>query len=226
MVFFTGAWAQAIHHFSEQVQVNRLTVHEVVRATSGWEGRLSGKVWPEETSLLECAFAGKVADELIDEEDGQVFEAVRQKRASKKAGAASSSSGAGSEVKTAAAAASSGAGVSPAGMASSSSIPPPAISPSSPCGVQRRKPVTGRTPAEMKSYMPQGPGRYLSYDNILHNKWKVEMKQKPSPPRIFSKCFADGAVTSEREALLMCLRWAWAVEVELSGTDCPFDLSD
>ena len=89
-------------------------------------------------------------------------------------------------------------------------------------GPARRRIPTGpvETPEEVKKYMPPGPLRYISYDNVLHYRWKVDMKIKPDPPRVCSKSWSMTGL-SERDALLHVLRWAWQVEHELTCTACP-----
>eukprot|EP00971_Amphidinium_carterae_P043356 853390-Amphidinium_carterae.1 len=96
---------------------------------------------------------------------------------------------------------------------------------SSGSGPSRHRIPTGHvhTPEELKRFMPTGPGRYISFDDVLHNRYKVQMKCRPEGQKVCSKSWNDG--TSERECLLICLRFAWDVERELTGAACPYDLS-
>ena len=72
--------------------------------------------------------------------------------------------------------------------------------------------------------MPVGPGRYITFDDVLRFRWKVEMKARPVPPRVCSKAWKNGGL-SQRQALIYVPRWAWDVEKELPGAECPYDLS-
>jgi hypothetical protein len=189
------------------------------------DSRLGAKPDPKITSLLQSEECEEVTAGLIDEEEADVFAAVRVKKKPK----AASSSGSRATAEKPKAPTAAAAAASSSGAASSSSGAAAASSSGAPLALVaaagRRAPVQGKTPQDVKLYMPPGPGRYLQLDEMRHFRWRVEMKAKADPPRVFSKCYAVGSLASSREAMLMCIRWAWAVEKDTTGAECPWDLS-
>ena len=67
MQFLNSAWASTVHHFSEQVRVNKMTLCDSVRASSGWEPKFTS--WKNDTSGGECTgpdLRQDVADHIAD----------------------------------------------------------------------------------------------------------------------------------------------------------------
>jgi hypothetical protein len=127
-----------------------------------------------------------------------------------------------------AAAASAGEGGAEAGLAEAS--PAPAAADGEVAIVQHRP---GRIVAELydrtraQAWLPNVRGcTILLFRDKL---WQVRYRARPVPPRSHSVTFEAAAgpagLRAHVEALVQCLRWAWAVHAESGGTDPPPDLA-
>lgn len=77
------------------------------------------------------------------------------------------------------------------------------------------------TEADLSPMLPQVPGCTLVRDGSLHMRWSVRY---PNPSAPFSTSKVWDETTSERDAALLCLKWAWRCHAQLTGESCGWDL--
>lgn len=68
------------------------------------------------------------------------------------------------------------------------------------------------------SYIPQVKGCSIYKDTKLHMRW-VCSYPTPSPPHSTSQAFG---VSSDKAAMLHCIKWLWAQHVANGGEECPY----
>lgn len=76
---------------------------------------------------------------------------------------------------------------------------------------------------EAAAYLPSVAGCTISKDERLHYRWKVSYPADEAP---FTCSKVWNQTTTQRSALLVVLRWAWAAHVKHTGEPCPYNLED
>ena len=74
-----------------------------------------------------------------------------------------------------------------------------------------------------KKYLPVVLGCNLSIESDWHLRWRVSYPT-PQIPDNASRCFEENDMDDMRQALLFCLRWAWAQHLNIAKEPCPWDL--
>eukprot|EP00974_Lingulodinium_polyedra_P002627 246365-Lingulodinium_polyedra.AAC.1 len=73
--------------------------------------------------------------------------------------------------------------------------------------------------ADIRPLLPPVAGCTILKDDVLHMRWKVKYP-RPEPPYSTSRVW--NAVTSERDSVLYCLKWAWEAHAQVTQEPCPF----
>lgn len=87
--------------------------------------------------------------------------------------------------------------------------------------VQKAMEVNAKLDREYAAkYIPQVTGCSIYKDTKLHMRWSASYPTA-SPPHSTSQAFG---VSSDRDAMLHCLRWLWTQHAAHGGGECPFAL--
>jgi hypothetical protein len=76
---------------------------------------------------------------------------------------------------------------------------------------------------EAKVWIPGVSGCTLTFDDVLHMRWKISYPNSEAP---FSTSCVWGPDITSRTALFHCLQWAWECHQRATGEECPFDFSE
>ena len=75
------------------------------------------------------------------------------------------------------------------------------------------------TVKHLSQYLPAVAGCTMRRDGKRFMGWQV-FYPRPSPP--FSTSLVWNELTTERQAAMHCLMWAWRCHTEATGEECPF----
>jgi hypothetical protein len=76
---------------------------------------------------------------------------------------------------------------------------------------------------DINAYLPKMIGCYTSIETVWHHRVRI-FYPTAAPPGYKESTFEKAG--SQRQAVLMCVRWAWAQHTEATGAICPYDLPD
>lgn len=74
----------------------------------------------------------------------------------------------------------------------------------------------------MNSYCPPVQGCKITLEDKWHSRYRVRCPK--APPNQTSKCFGGASGTTEHDAVVFCLTWAWNVHAQVTSQSCPYEL--